>query len=172
MRSGPNGASQPRNACPPSSARSSAQPQPRECAETARNGQAANVGGHGILNAGGQKTECWRPRKLNGRGQETCSLASPSLRRRRLRLGSLRVSTANAVAEERVSEDDRGNHGDSGSLRSDAELSRRGRAGRLRAEHGGALCVGAPCWRAENDACTAQSVDGPVPRQDRGVGRC
>jgi hypothetical protein len=33
----------------------------------------AGVGGHGILNAGGQKPECWRPRKLNGCGQETCS---------------------------------------------------------------------------------------------------
>ena len=32
-----------------------------------------NVGGHEILNGGGQKPECWRPRKLNGRGQETCS---------------------------------------------------------------------------------------------------
>jgi hypothetical protein len=32
-----------------------------------------DVGGHEILNAGGQKAERWRPRKLNGHGQETCS---------------------------------------------------------------------------------------------------
>jgi hypothetical protein len=30
------------------------------------------VGGHENLNGGGQETERWRPRKLNGRGQENC----------------------------------------------------------------------------------------------------
>jgi hypothetical protein len=30
------------------------------------------VSGHEILNAGGPNPECWRPRNVNGRGQETC----------------------------------------------------------------------------------------------------
>jgi hypothetical protein len=30
------------------------------------------VGGHDNLNGGGQRVERWRPRKLNGRGQEIC----------------------------------------------------------------------------------------------------
>jgi hypothetical protein len=35
-------------------------------------GGEAGVGGHENLNGGGQEPERWRPRKLNGRGQEIC----------------------------------------------------------------------------------------------------
>jgi hypothetical protein len=47
------------------------------------------VGGHENLNGGGQESERWRSRKLNGRGQEICFVQEVVTRA--IHLGSLRV---------------------------------------------------------------------------------
>src|SRR5712692_11838340 len=77
-----------------------------------------------------------------------------------------RFTVRSTRAEESVSEDDRGDYGDPGSLRFDGKLSRRSRVGWMFTPHGGPLRTGARRWRAENDACTARSADRSVSRED------
>ena len=53
-----------------------------------------------------------------------------------------RFTVRSTGAEEHVSEDDRGDYGDPGSLRFDGKLSRRGRVGGMLASHRRPLCAG------------------------------